>query len=46
MLSSLNTAHERRVGLGINLDKTKVMFNHVTPEPIYVENVALDVVYE
>lgn len=46
ILSSLNTAHARRVGLGINLDKTKVMFNHVTPKPIYVENVALEVVYE
>lgn len=44
MLSSLNAA-SRRVGLGMNLDKTKVMFNeHIIPEPISVEGVVLEVV--
>nr|XP_032511413.1 uncharacterized protein LOC116765887 [Danaus plexippus plexippus] len=42
----LNEA-SRRVGLGMNLDKTKVMFNeHVLPSPIYVEGSMLEVVQE
>jgi hypothetical protein len=46
MLSSLNAA-SRRVGLGMNLDKTKVMFNeHIVPEPVSVEGVPLEVVQE
>lgn len=31
----------------MNLDKTKVMFNnHIIPKPIYVEDLALEVVHE
>lgn len=44
MLSSLNTTILR---FWMNLDKAKVMFNvHDTPESIYVEDVALEVVQE
>ncbi|XP_047543296.1 uncharacterized protein LOC125075632 [Vanessa atalanta] len=46
MLRSLSDS-SRRVGLGMNLDKTKVMFNrHVVPGPIYVEGKPLEVVSE
>ena len=44
MLNSLNSA-SRRVGLGMNLDKTKVMFNeYVIPSPVTVEGVVVEVV--
>ncbi|CAH2103885.1 unnamed protein product [Euphydryas editha] len=46
MLSSLNEA-SRHVGLGINLDKTKMMLNsHVIPSSITVECITLKVVRE
>ncbi len=46
MLNGLNES-SRRVGLGMNLDKTKVMFNdHVTPQPICVDGIPLEVVQE
>lgn len=45
MLSSLTAW--RRVGIGMKLDKTKFMFNdHIISEPIYVEDVAPEVVRE
>ena len=44
MLSTLNAA-SRCVGLRMNLNKTKVMFNeYIIPEPISVEGIALEVV--
>lgn len=44
MLRSLDES-SRHVGLGMNLDKTKVMFNeHVVPGPISVEGSVLEVV--
>lgn len=43
MPSSLNT-DSRLFGLGMNLDKTKAMYNdHIILEPIYVKDVALEV---
>ncbi|KAJ0178721.1 hypothetical protein K1T71_005496 [Dendrolimus kikuchii] len=46
MLNSLNES-SRRVGLGMNLDKTKVMFNeHVMPRPVNVDGSPLEVVQE
>ncbi|KAJ0183213.1 hypothetical protein K1T71_001189 [Dendrolimus kikuchii] len=46
MLGSLNES-SRRVGLGMNLDKTKVMFNeHVMPRPVNVDGVPLEAVQE
>ncbi|CAH2083561.1 unnamed protein product [Euphydryas editha] len=46
MLSSLNES-SRRVGLGMNLDKTKVMFNkHVIPRPVSVDGILLEVVQD
>ncbi|KAJ0179397.1 hypothetical protein K1T71_005109 [Dendrolimus kikuchii] len=45
MLGSLNES-SRRVGLGMNLDKTKFMFNeHVMPRPVNVDGVPLEVVH-
>ena len=44
MLHGLNGA-SRRVGLGMNLDKTKVMFNElVMPRPVNVDGAPLEVV--
>ena len=44
MLNDLGRS-SRRVGLGMNLDKTKVMFNeHVGPGPIPVYSFSLEVV--
>ncbi|CAG9120111.1 unnamed protein product [Plutella xylostella] len=46
MLSGLNAA-SRRVGLGMNLDKTKVMYNaHIKPEPVAVGEATIEVVQE
>ncbi|CAG9133443.1 unnamed protein product [Plutella xylostella] len=46
VLSGLNAA-SRRVGLGMNLDKTKVMYNaHIKPEPVAVGEATLEVVQE
>ncbi|CAG9134349.1 unnamed protein product [Plutella xylostella] len=46
MLSGLNAA-SRRVGLGMNLDKTKVMYNaHIKPEPVAVGEATIEVVKE
>nr|ADI61810.1 endonuclease-reverse transcriptase [Bombyx mori] len=46
MVHSLNAASQR-VGLGMNLDKTKVMFNgNVIPRPIDVGGTPLEVVQE
>ncbi|CAH2097257.1 unnamed protein product [Euphydryas editha] len=46
MLNSLNES-SRRVGLGMNLDKTKVMFNkHVIPRPVSVDGILLEVVQD
>ncbi|KAA5579025.1 hypothetical protein F3H14_38100, partial [Pseudomonas aeruginosa] len=46
MLGELNAA-SRRVGLGMNLDKTKVMFNdHIISGPVIVESAVLEVVSE
>ncbi|MBF2463453.1 hypothetical protein ICI39_14060 [Listeria welshimeri] len=46
MLNDLNGS-SRRVGLGMNLDKTKVMFNrNVMPRPVRVEGVLLEVVQD
>lgn len=46
MLGELNAA-SLRVGLGMNLDKTKVMFNdHIIPGPVIVESAVLEVVSE
>ena len=45
----LNTLSESsaRIGLRMNLDKTKIMFNeHVIPEPIALDGVPLEVVQE
>ncbi|CAG9116436.1 unnamed protein product [Plutella xylostella] len=44
MLSGLNAA-SRRVGLGMNFDKTKVMYNaHIKPEPVAVGEATIEVV--
>ena len=46
MLNGLGDS-SRRVGLGINFDKTKVMFNsHVSPRPVVVSGATLEVVQE
>ncbi|KAG7311735.1 hypothetical protein JYU34_002791 [Plutella xylostella] len=46
MLSGLNAA-SRRVGLGMKLDKTKVMYNaHIKPEPVAVGEATIEVVQE
>lgn len=46
MLGSLNES-SRCVGLGMNLDKTKIMFNkNVVPRPIRVDGVLLEVVQD
>ncbi|KAG6463957.1 uncharacterized protein LOC115452713 [Manduca sexta] len=46
MLNDLGGS-SRRVGLGMNLDKTKVMFNkHVVPGPISVDGIPLEVVQD
>ncbi|CAH2092277.1 unnamed protein product [Euphydryas editha] len=46
MLSDLNSASQR-VGLKMNMDKTKIMSNvHVTPVPVVVDGTALEVVDE
>ncbi|CAH0731533.1 unnamed protein product, partial [Brenthis ino] len=46
MLNSLGDS-SRRVGLGMNLDKTKIMSNcHVSPRPVIVNGAVLEVVQE
>ncbi|CAK1584434.1 unnamed protein product [Parnassius mnemosyne] len=44
MLNDLNSVSQR-IGLKMNMDKTKIMFNvHVTPMPVVVGNTKLEVV--
>ncbi|CAK1577928.1 unnamed protein product [Parnassius mnemosyne] len=46
MLNDLNSVSQR-IGLKMNMDKTKIMFNvHVTPMPVVVGNTKLEVVDE
>ncbi|CAG4942460.1 unnamed protein product [Parnassius apollo] len=46
MLNDLNSASQR-IGLKMNMDKTKIMFNvHVTPMPVVVGSTMLEVVDE
>ncbi|CAK1582477.1 unnamed protein product [Parnassius mnemosyne] len=46
MLNDLNSVSQR-IGLKINMDKTKIMFNvHVTPMPVVVRSTKLEVVDE
>ncbi|CAK1580164.1 unnamed protein product [Parnassius mnemosyne] len=46
MLNDLNSVSQR-IGLKMNMDKTKIMFNvHVTPMPVVVRNTKLEVVDE
>ncbi|CAK1594467.1 unnamed protein product [Parnassius mnemosyne] len=46
MLNDLNSVSQR-IGLKMNMDKTKIMFNvHVTPMPVVVGSTKLDVVDE
>ncbi|CAK1600115.1 unnamed protein product [Parnassius mnemosyne] len=46
MLNDLNSVYQR-IGLKMNMDKTKIMFNvHVTPMPVAIRSTKLEVVNE